>query len=337
VQSTWIQRRDSSRTGPLFALIPLLLCACSAGEKVNEASRDLVAAGEPAIVFALAAGPALLQPDEDYLLGPSDVLVVSLLDIPTMGEMTEVSLEVSAGGAITLPVIGAVEVGGLSAPDCQVKIAEAARAYVLEPFVAVRVEDYRSRRIAVLGALIEPGVKYLQRNRVSINEALALAGGLSMEAGLRAMVAHAGSEEPQIIDLEALARGDLTQNVWLSHGDVLQVLEPERFFVAGYVEEPGEFALRRRTTVLQAISLAGGLQIPDASPSMTRIRRSSSRGEQIIEVDLEAIAADEAPDVELVAGDLLEVRQGTGRFVLVGLYDFLKGVFNVGVGLASPF
>ncbi len=83
------------------------------------------------------------------------------------------------------------------------------------------------------------------------------------------------------IDLGELQAGNMALNIPLQDGDTINVLKAQSVFVAGQVKSPGAYAVEPGTTVLQVVSLAGGLT-DRGSDSRIRIRRIvSGKAEEI--------------------------------------------------------
>ena len=78
-----------------------------------------------------------------------------------------------------------------------------------------------------------------------------------------------------IRDLES---GALSQNIALRDGDTIFVPRAESAYVFGQVKNPGAYALQQDTTVLQALSLAGGVTDNGATNRM-KIMRDRGRQE----------------------------------------------------------
>lgn len=315
-----------------------LLSGCSTGERINDVVEALEIEPLPSGAPVLPP-PEAAEPPGSYRVGPDDVLKVGVLDLEEVGEISELSVVVDAEGRVRLPLLGLVEVGEKTVAEASTYLSERLQGtYLTDPWVTVQVEEFRSRRVAVLGYVQEPGLHPLDRNRVTVSEALALAGGLTREAGFEARLVYRGSQRgPVEVDLLALSRGDRSQDLVLGDGDVLHVDEAATITVSGFVESPGEFRLGPRMTVMEAIAQAGGLQVLEASPDLTRVRRQTGGGERFIEIDLGAVIDEEAPDLELEKDDVLEIRQSTPRFLAVRAYEVLRGVFGFGFNVANPF
>lgn len=322
----------------LLFLLAVLSTGCAAGQQVNASALSFTS---PPTESAQPSQLSALWSDDTYTVGPADVLTVRAYDLEEAGKPTELDLVVNPEGVVTLPLVGACPAAGHTLVEIEAEIARRLGRYVRQPEVQVTVAEYRSQRIAVLGAVKEPGLKALERRGATVAEAIALAGGTTSEAGIEARLlrrAPGGRLQAIDISLEGLDDGMVRSATALRKGDVLQVFPAPTIHVAGYVEKPGEFRLRQRTTVLGAVALAGGVQIPAASPSMTVVRRRCSDGsETFLRVDLVAISDGSADDLVLEAGDIVEVQQSAARYIATGAYDFFRGFVNVGLNLASLF
>jgi len=332
----------------------LVLPACTIGGArraavVQIAPRTSYADDETRRAISESAA-RLVAAAQDYKVGPEDELEISVFEWEQPGETRTVTARVARSGVVALPVLGQVRVAGLTVEEITELIVRRLRdeGVLHDPRVTVSVTDFRSRRVAVLGAVNEPGVYGLRQNATTLLGALALAGGTTERAGQVAYILRGSSIcEPSEgeraaldspgrvipVDLhDLLEEGDAAADIVLESGDVVHVPEAKQFFVLGFVRQPGGYPLARPTTLLEGIALAGGLREGEASPGACVLRRKSPAGEQILGVDLGAIAAGKAPDVYLCPNDVIEVRQTLARRVAVGVLDFFKGMFHFGVG-----
>src|SRR5919109_4645571 len=92
--------------------------------------------------------------DEDYQIGPGDLLDAKVYEAQDLsGE-----LRVSSRGTVTYPLLGEVEVGGLTVREAEKKLQRLLEAkYVKDPHVSIFIKEYRSKRVAVVGAVKNPG------------------------------------------------------------------------------------------------------------------------------------------------------------------------------------
>jgi polysaccharide export outer membrane protein len=78
------------------------------------------------------------------------------------------------------------------------------------------------------------------------------------------------------------------ENIPLQNGDTILIPKAQGFFVLGEVKSPGAYKLDHETTILEGITLAGGFT-NIASPGRTRIIRTTPKGEEVIQVDMNEI------------------------------------------------
>lgn len=278
-----------------------------------------------------------LSRTDSYAIGPEDILSVAVLDLKAIGETEVLDIQVDLEGQIGMPLIGRVMAAGRTSGQLREEVTRRlSERFLQTPEVSINVKEYRSKRIAVLGAVSTPGVITLRGNETSVVEAIALAGGVTDKAGRRALLVRAATATMVSlaieVDLEDLVDGDVTQNFTVSPGDVLNINPADRFFVTGLVSKPGEFALTRTMTATEAIAAAGGLLTPDASPDLTVIRRF---GQPPIAVDLTLVARGVEEDPILQPSDILEVRQGFWWGLALGFYRFVKNGVGFGYNLAA--
>jgi polysaccharide biosynthesis/export protein len=285
---------------------------------------------------------------QDYLLGPSDIIEVTVFAIE---DLKSKELTLDARGNISLPFIGEVQLVGLTPREAEIKITTLFEASVMKhPQVSVSVKEYRSQFINVLGAVLKPGTYQLTR-RSFLVDALAMAGGLLTEKAESKVFVHRAGEiksetgveskpETLEVDLEQLLEnGDISLNVPIYAGDVISVPErAERFFyVLGDVTRGGAFEIRKgeAITVTKALASAGGLLPTAKSTKMIIIRQSTDGTSKQIPLDATKLLRGEVPDMLLAHDDVVFVPGSTtktvGRGVLNGIAGVLAALVYAGV------
>jgi polysaccharide biosynthesis/export protein len=222
---------------------------------------------------------AAAQSAGDYVIGPQDVLTIQVFDQADLGG----KYSVEADGTFSFPLIGRVKAGGLTLRAFETELkAKLADGYFRSPQVSVAIEQYRSQRVFVMGEVRQPGPVALTGGMTLI-EALARAGSTTLTASGDVAIVRARAASVQgpllpdqdpgaqvfranIRDLEA---GALSQNLELRDGDTIFVPRAETVYVFGHVRTPGAYGIQADTTVLQALSLAGGVTEHGA---MNRVR-----------------------------------------------------------------
>ncbi|MFL6549577.1 MAG: polysaccharide biosynthesis/export family protein [Povalibacter sp.] len=208
------------------------------------------------LLCALLTNLAWADGTDDYRLGPGDLIRIAVFGAPEMSS----EVRVAQSGAITVPLLGAVQVAGLSTSQVEQLLAGrySAGGYLKQPQLAVLVMEYQSQKISVLGHVTKPG-QYSLRASGHVLDVLAEAGGvLAASAADHAVLTRADGSKAEI-DLEKLFDGDPSQNYAVTGGDRLYVPRADQFYVYGQVQRPGMYKLERNMTVARAISASGGL------------------------------------------------------------------------------
>lgn len=295
----------------------------------------LVAAG------ALAQQPAdrRATPDNSYSganlpaqpLGPNDLIAVSVYDAPEFSR----TVRVSEDGYIRLPMLkDRIKADGLMPAAMETAIAEAlAREKLLvEPFVTVNVAEYQSRPISVSGAVKAPLVFQADKGRTTLLEAIAKAQGLSDNAGQEILVSsyQPGPDGKQLqLTRRIPARSlfdasDPSLNLQLFGGEEIRVPEVGKIYVVGNVKKPGAFPVQAGsdTTVLQLLALSEGLDAFHQDQAFI-YRREGAGTKNEIPIELKQILQRKAPDVPLVANDILYVPDSRRKHITFSMLEKL--------------
>jgi polysaccharide export outer membrane protein len=271
------------------------------------------------LCLVLLFGPATFAESQApaYLVGSGDVLRVTVWGHDNLSRADAVSPQ----GTLAFPLIGEVSVAGLTTAQVEARIRELLdRDYIVDPRVSVAVQEYRSQKVIVLGEVVKPGA-YPLTGLTTLLDVLSQAGGQTPAAGGTVMVTRAPSEsstagigEALRVNLRKLLDGDPAANLRLQSGDTVFFPRMTSFFVLGEVQRQGAYAMERETTVLEAITLAGGFT-DRAAPRGAKILRKRADGPQTtIDVDLSGTDA-RAREMVLVEGDTLMVPRGNVFFV----------------------
>jgi len=276
---------------------------------------------------------------QDYLVGPDDVLTISIFEWELADETKTLDFRVSETGGISIPVLGEVTVAGQSLQQIQKTIEErmGKSGILQQPRVAVVIKEFRSRRISVVGAVPFPGVYALHRNVSTLMDMLTLAGGPNQDAGRVAYVVRSADEPGGAVrltvDLNALlTSGDEDLNPVLCDGDVVYVPRAPLVYIYGEVKQAGGYALRESLCVLDAIALAGGFDELAARNDCRLIRRSGGT-EQVMPINIRRIEKGRAPNLELRENDFIFVPKSPALIASGKAWDFLRGVFTFTYGL----
>jgi polysaccharide export outer membrane protein len=244
-------------------------------------------------------------------IGPRDVLEIKVVQ----DEKLNTHATVSDDGQITMPLIGKVDVSGLTQREVEARIKSVLEArYMTHADVSAQVVTFGNKPISVVGAVTHPGSIGTTGNMTLI-QALTEAGGLSTGYGRTIYVLRTGQNgltEQLAIDVEELmVTGNPDVNIPLAPNDVINVpMEvPMTVYVFGEVTHPGPVQLKRSQspTLLQAIAAAGGPT--DRAGKQATIKRMVNGVSKLIRVNYRKLADGNDPDVTLLDGDTIYLRE----------------------------
>ena len=221
---------------------------------------------------------------QDYIVGEGDVLKIMVFD---HNELTTVT-RISGDGSLKFPLIGEIEVGGLTLNQISDKIAVLlSDGYIVDPQVSIFVEEFRSKKAFIMGEVNRPGYHVLSGN-TTLLELLSVAGGVTREAGDKATIKRKtdGGDQQEItitVDLKGLLeQGNTLLDVPIMDGDSIYIPKAGVFYVTGEIVRPGAYKYEEALTVIKAVTLAGGFT-GIASKGRVRIMRKVDDKEVLIE------------------------------------------------------
>lgn len=233
------------------------------------------------MIFGL--GPTVWAVDNNYMVGDGDVLKVSVYGNPDL----DATVRVGSDGTILFPLLGQVTIGGMSVGQVSDHLAKKlSDGYIVNPQVSVFVEQFRSKKAIIIGQVRNPGL-YELSGPTSVLELISKAGGLTPEAGDKATIKRkigSGAAEEQMITVnlkDLMERGQAVLDAPIMDGDNVFVPKANVFYVTGEVGRPNSYRFEEGTTVIKAITMAGGFS-PIASKSRVRIIRKVNGEEQVI-------------------------------------------------------
>ncbi len=276
-------------------------------------------------------------------ISANDLVAVSVYDAP---ELTR-TVRVSADGFVRLPMLKQrVKAQGLMPGELESVIAKALQdeQIIVDPFVTVTVAEYNSHPISVAGAVKLP-TTFQATGPVTLLEAITRAGGLSPEAGAEILVSRtqpgpngvSSALVQRILVKGLIDAADPALNIVLTGGEEIRVPESGKVYVIGNVKTPGAFAVGDGTesSVLRMLAVAQGL-MPYASKEAYIYRREANGSKNEIPIQLSRIMERKAPDIPLLANDILYVPDNKGRRLTLGALEKIL-VFGTGAGTAAIY
>jgi polysaccharide export outer membrane protein len=264
------------------------------------------------LVLAVAALPLTwCRPAsaKEYVIGAADVIAISVLD----NRELDTIVQVSPAGKIAVPLVGDIQVAGLTVAELIERLTQEFSKKVKAPQVTVNLREVNSYRIYFLGKVTRPGV-LASKSEVTLLQALSMAGGLAEGADLSLAYVARGTERLPVDFVKLVRGGDLSQNVTLNPDDIVVIPDnPENvIYVMGEVRTPGmlPFVKERGWTALKAVVAVGGFTQFAARGRASLIRQEGTR-RLTIPIDFNELMRnpDSGKDVPLNPGDILIIPQ----------------------------
>jgi len=232
-------------------------------------SVQAAATTAPVAPPSVAATPTLPN-SQDYRLGAGDAIGVQVYQSPDLS----IDARVSESGVISYPLIGSVQLGGLTIAEAEKKIGDALKSggFVKVPQVNIVLRQVRGNQVAVLGQVSRPGRFPLETFNTRVSDMLAAAGGTTPTGDDVLIVTGQRDGKPfrKVIDIPALFLNQKSDDdIVLAGGDTLYVNKAPMFYIYGEAQKPGPYRIERGMTVMQALAQGGG---PTARGSQNRLK-----------------------------------------------------------------
>lgn len=249
---------------------------------------------------------ALSDPDEQYLIGPDDMIRVTVYNHPELAS----ELRVTRDGLVTAPLVGEIRAAGLTTRQLAARLADLlGRDYLVHPQVETQVVEYRSQWVILSGGVQRQG-RIPLRGGTRLKEALAEAGGFTETAGEEITITRR-KQGGQGAATRTIRRRDFesgVENPLLVHGDIVEVAPAARCYVQGEVRKPGRVFVERGMTLLRVLALAEGLtEWANRKEVRVLYGDSTNRRERVYNVN--KILAGKAPDPEMEGGEIIVVKR----------------------------
>lgn len=204
-----------------------------------------------------------------YKLGVGDVLTIGVWDHPELTIPAAVQrtaefdgFRVQADGTITYAYAPNIQAAGKTVQQVHKELVKRLSRVIEEPQVDVKIVGFRSQKAYVTGEVNNPGVLPVTEIPLTLIDALNQAGGLTDAADWRTVTFTRG-DKTEVIKLDDFyAKGDISQNRLLKHGDIVHVSrnDMQKVFVLGDVKRAGTVGVNRYgLNLAEALSDAGGL------------------------------------------------------------------------------
>ncbi len=237
------------------------------------------------VVWMGCMGNAVAAETNRNVLGPGDVIKIFVYGHSDL--TTEV--KINEAGNITFPLLGEIFIDGLTPASAEKKIAKLleSKDIIRRPQVNILASSLQSQMVSVLGLVRNQG-RYPVDGKRSVTDILAMAGGVIPEGGevVTLIRAEGNSFSKEVIDIIDMIRSnDLSRNVTVRSDDLIYVDRAPRFYIYGEVQRAGVYRLERNMTVIQGLSVGGGLTQRGTERGLRIQRRDAQGNLQILSVN----------------------------------------------------
>jgi polysaccharide biosynthesis/export protein len=297
-------------------------------------------------------GSAALVGDGNYVLGPSDIIELAVFGVDELNTKARITQT----GMVSLPLLGAVELGGLTEEDATNRLKKELSVHLRNPEVVLSIAEYGSHEVSVIGSVANPGKLALRKDRNTLLEVIGGAGGLTKEAGNFLTIIPAtekGSAESLVagakhslelssdtgsynngIELPVAAALGLNNappvEVPLRGGDIVIVQPAGQVLVEGEVENRGAYTLGDNSTLVGALASAGGLTYSARFDEIEIIRKIGNADKVTIVYNLEKIQSGEEDNPLLKNGDIVRIPSAEGKRFSQDVFKAIQNFINIG-------
>jgi len=365
----------------VVAVLMVFLSACSAGPNNNKSAGTAVpVAGDTTAAVGMEKAK---QSDDtqrlaalwekrmqqraanDYPIGPGDVLEINVAGVE---EMKNISERVTGDETVSLPFVGIINTRGFTDKTLRSEIRRRLETnYVRNPQVSLFVKEFRSRQVAVIGAVQKPGLYNLASSADTVMSMISQAGGMRNDAAEHILFLPAEPVEPEkakeiidslpvqlmsqnttplilknadpiVINLDSVNRSGNQRylNMPALPGDIVMVPGGGEVLIQGWVEKPGAYKITSGLTILGAMAAAGGTSYPADTGSVELIRTNPQGHKSTFIADLDAIKSGAQPDLPLREGDIINVLSYGPKLFAYGFYRVFTSLVHVGASANIP-
>lgn len=284
----------------------------------------------------------------EYLLGPSDLLELRVMNEPQMNGV----FEVDADGNVEFPFIdGPIRARCRSVRDVQKDATAALSKFLKNPRVFVNVKEQRSHKPAFVYGAVAKYQQYEMHRPARLLELLSYSGGVTEQHSGTIQITH--TEPPMCDEAESttqppaqlndlgqpfsvykvsdLKQGKPEANPYIRNGDIVYVAEASPIYVVGNVLQPANLYLRDGMTLQRVLAQVGGVR--EANEEKVRIYRQKpgGSGQEVLVANYRAIKQGKEADIPLQPYDIVEVPK-RGAFDPKSIASVLGGLVRTGAG-----
>ncbi len=200
----------------------LCLLACGGQKTIQPPAK-------PLLQQDVASGIEQVRMSQSYTLQPGDLLEIQVFREETMSR----TLRVGSQGNITFPLVGPMQVAGLSLQEAERQLEDKLTTYLKNPQVSMLVKEYGNKTVYVLGQVQKPAaIQIPPEKSLTVLEAITSVGGFTDIANVskvRVLRVQQGKQVALDVDVTQITKqGNKAMDIALLPGDVVFV--PQSMF-----------------------------------------------------------------------------------------------------------
>ncbi len=212
-------------TSLILSGMSLLLVACSTASVTAPTHTAQKSISQQEVL----QGIAQVRSSQTYKLQPGDLINIQVFREDSM----ERTLRISGNGSITFPLVGIVQVAGLSQQEAEDHLASRLREFLRNPQVSMLVKEYGNKTVYVLGQVQKPAaIQIPPEKQLTVLEAITSVGGFTEVANIskvRVLRMENGKQIAIDVDISQITKqGNKSMDIALNPGDVVFV--PQSIF-----------------------------------------------------------------------------------------------------------
>jgi len=251
---------------------------------------------------ALTTDRSILFPAaHDLRIFHGDLIAVHLYPTTDYAPTVRVSLD----GSIQLPLIGKVQVEGLTIPQAEKLIASKliAAGMYKNPQITLQLTESPNQVATVTGEL-HTAVPVFGQNRLL--DVLTAAGGLPPQASRTITIHRLGVEQPIVVALGSDPMKSEESNIPIFAGDTIIVAKAGVVYMLGSFKNVGSIPIVQNSplTLMQATTLAGGAGFEGKMADL-RLIRTVGGNRTVVRLDMKRVLEGKDPDPVLQSDDIV--------------------------------
>jgi polysaccharide export outer membrane protein len=289
-----------------------LALACGAGVAMAQYAGPSMTTESPA---ASAPPSALRLLQSETKIVPGDLLAIATYGVPelTITDSSGVSggLRVSTQGTVILPYLGTVKLGGMTATEASNFLAKELKqdGILVNPQVTVQILNSPTQMVTVVGEVMRPQPVPVYGAQLRLLDVISACGGFTPLASHSVTIHRLGEPKSITVNLGVDPRTTDAINIPLMAGDTVVVPRVGNAYIVGEVRSPAAIPLSGNApiTVVQAITMTGGLKYGAALSKAMIIRTTTDRQRVEILFDLKKVMDGKEQDIALMSNDIVYV------------------------------